>query len=84
MLKTKIMSSEHSYTVIYEPVKEGGYQAVVPLLPGVVTYGRDFEEVRRMAKDAIACYLEALLKERAAIPKELGVLQEKVTVSLGD
>lgn len=82
MQKKKILGKEYSYTVIYEPVKEGGYQITVPLLPGLVTYGRNFEEARGMARDAIRCYLESLLKEKEKIPKETGLLQEKITISL--
>lgn len=82
MQKKKLLGREYSYTVIYEPVKSGGYQITVPLLQGLVSYGRDFEEAREMARDAIRCYLEALLKERENIPKETGILQEKITVSI--
>jgi hypothetical protein len=32
--------SEYGYRVIYEPVAEGGYQVIVPALPGIVTYDR--------------------------------------------
>ncbi|MFH1392629.1 MAG: type II toxin-antitoxin system HicB family antitoxin [bacterium] len=61
MPKNKLLTKEHSYTVIYEPVKSGGYQATAPLLSGLVTYGRDFNEARKMARDAINCYLESFL-----------------------
>jgi len=80
MAKQKIISNEYAYTVIYEPVRPSGYQAVVPMLRGLVTYGRSFEEARKMARDAIVCYLESLIKEKATIPSEDGVLQEKVMV----
>ena len=82
MSKRKLLTREYSYTVVYEPVKDGGYQVTVPLLQGLVTYGRNFEEARDMARDAIRCHLEGLLKEKIRIPKEMGLLQEKVTVSL--
>ncbi len=29
--------AEYGYTVIYEALSEGGYQVIVPALPGVVT-----------------------------------------------
>ncbi|MFH1099222.1 MAG: type II toxin-antitoxin system HicB family antitoxin [Candidatus Uhrbacteria bacterium] len=74
-------TKEHSYTVLYEPVRgKKGYQVTVPLLPGLVTFGRTFEEARDMARDAIRCYLEALRKERVRIPTERSMLQERVTV----
>lgn len=82
MQKKKILDKEYSYTVIYESVKEGGYQVTVPVLPGLVSYGRDFEEARKMARDAIRCYLESFMKEKARIPQETGLLQEKVSISL--
>jgi len=55
MKKQRILTKEYSYTVIYGSVKKGGYQVTVPLLPGLLTYGRDFEEARKMARDAIRC-----------------------------
>ena len=56
-------STEHFFTVTYEPVKGGGYQVSVPVLPGLVSYGRDIEEAKEMARDAIRCYVEGLQKE---------------------
>lgn len=82
MQKRKLMQKEYSYTVVYEAIRGGGYQVTVPLLPGLVTYGRTFEEAREMARDAILCYLKGLRKEREEIPSESGLLQEKVTVSV--
>ena len=55
--KTKT-SEEHSYTVLYEPVRPRGYQVTVPLLPGLVTYGRTFDEAREMARDAVRRHVE--------------------------
>ena len=54
--------TEYGYTVIYEALSEGGYQVIVPALPGIVTYGRYIEEAREMARDAIVCDLRGLLK----------------------
>ena len=39
-----------------------GYTVTVPKLPGLVTEGDNFKEAKEMAKDAIRCYIEALLK----------------------
>lgn len=75
-------SREYSFTVLYEPIGKKGYQITVPLLPGLVTYGRNFEEAREMAQDAIFCYLEALKKEKTKIPSEESLLQERLTVSV--
>ena len=42
-------SQELNYTVIFQKEPEGGYTAIVPSLPGCVTYGKDLEETKKMA-----------------------------------
>lgn len=79
--KTKT-TEEHSYTVLYESLRNGGFQVSVPLLPGIVTFGRTFDEAREMARDAVRCYLEALKKDHEAIPSERSLLQERLSVAL--
>jgi len=40
------------------PLKSpSGFQVTVPLLPGVITYGRNENEALEMARDAIVCHL---------------------------
>lgn len=68
--RKQLVSAQHGYTVIYERLLEGGYQVIVPALPGVVTYGRTIEESREMAEDAIRCHLRALLKDGEEIPPD--------------
>jgi len=63
-------ATEHGYRVIYEWLSEGGYQVIVPALPGIVTYGRTLEEARQMARDAITCHLRGLLRDGEEIPKD--------------
>ncbi len=60
--------SEYDYRVIYEPLNEGGFQVIVPALPGIVTYGRTLDEAREMAQDAISCHIQGLLKDNEEIP----------------
>jgi len=47
---------------------EGGFQVIVPALPGILTYGRTLEEAREMAQDAVSCQLQGLLKDNEEIP----------------
>ena len=54
---------QYRYTVIFEPAEEGGYVAHVPTLNGLATQGETLEEARKMVKEAITGYLEALEKE---------------------
>lgn len=74
-------SEEHSFTVLYEPLQSGGYQITVPLLPGLVSYGRNIEEAKLMARDAIRCHIEGLQKQHEQIPTERSLLQERLTIS---
>jgi len=59
-----------------------GYQVSVPLLPGLITYGRTLPEAREMARDAIRCHLDGLRKDGERIPDEKSTIQEKLRVAL--
>ena len=56
------------FNVVLRPEPEGGFTAIVPALPGCVTYGRTLAEARTMAKDAITGYVESLKKHKEPIP----------------
>jgi len=53
----------YQYEAVFDPNGEG-YTVTVPKLPGLVTEGDNLKEAREMAKDAIRCYLEAILKDK--------------------
>jgi len=78
---------EYKYTVIFEPAEEGGYVVHVPALPGLVTEGDTLEEAKERAKEAIACYLESLLKDNLPIPQDIQQpepLIERLAVALDE
>ena len=50
-------ASEYGYTVVYQRMPEGGYSVVVPAIPEICTFGETLPEARRMAKDAVRCFL---------------------------
>jgi predicted RNase H-like HicB family nuclease len=64
------------------PPEQFGYQVIVPLLPGLITYGRTLSEAREMARDAIRCHLEGLRKAGEAIPNERRALKGKLRIAL--
>lgn len=70
----------HEYTAFFESNEHGGYTVVVPALPGLVTEGKSLEHARRMAKDAVRCYIEGLKKAREPIPEEGETAQLRLTV----
>jgi predicted RNase H-like HicB family nuclease len=69
---------QYNYTVIYEELTEGGYQVIVPALPGIVTYGRTLEEARAMATDAILCHIQGLIKDGEEIPEDPFARQDPI------
>ncbi|MDP3991205.1 MAG: type II toxin-antitoxin system HicB family antitoxin [Candidatus Nealsonbacteria bacterium] len=68
----------YQYEAVFEP-NGAGYTVIVPKLPGLVTEGNNLREAREMAKDAIRCYIEALLKDKM-LRKSADVKREKVGV----
>lgn len=58
------------YNLIFRPEPEGGFTVVVPSLPGCVTYGKDLNEAKKMARDAIAGYIQSLKKHGEKIPSD--------------
>ena len=69
-----------SYDVIFESNGDG-YTVTAPKLPGLVTEGGNLKEARAMAKDAIRCYLGALLKEKRSIMSKVSLRKEKILVA---
>lgn len=62
--------SRGHFNIILRPEPEGGFTAIVPALPGCVTYGRTLSEAKSMAKDAIAGYIESLKKHKERVPTD--------------
>ena len=54
----------YNYSVVFEPVTEGGYNVIVPAIPEICTSGETLEEAKTMAEDAIKCFLESALKAK--------------------
>ena len=72
----------YKYTVILQPLPEGGYSVLVPAIPEVCTFGDTIEEARRMAEDAIRCFIESALKTGEPIPEDIEPALEQVGVTL--
>ena len=63
------MKKRH-YRIHLEPEPEGGFTVTVPVLPGCVTWGEDYEQALAMAQEAISGYIEVLAEEGKPIPEE--------------
>ncbi len=71
----------YQYEAIFDP-NGAGYTVLVPKLPGLVTEGDTLREAREMAKDAIRCYLEAILKEKAQSFSRHGAHRERLKMAV--
>ncbi|MCX6004178.1 MAG: type II toxin-antitoxin system HicB family antitoxin [Chloroflexi bacterium] len=72
----------YNYTVIFEPLEEGGFDVIVPAIPEICTCGETLEEAREMAEDAIRCYLESALEGNEPIPQDKEPSLERIAVKL--
>lgn len=70
----------YEYTAFFEANEHGGYTVTVPALPGLVTEGRNLEDAREMARDAIRCYIQGLKKAKEPIPIEKETAQFRLSV----
>ena len=70
----------YHYTAIFERNELDGYTVTVPALPGLVTEGKDLNDARKMAEDAILCYIEGLRKAKEEVPQEREVAQVRLSV----
>ena len=56
------------YFAVYEPAEEGGYNVSFPGFPGCVTFGRTFEEAKKMATEVLELWLEELRSQKRYVP----------------
>lgn len=59
-----------NYNIILQSEPEGGFTVTVPALPGCVSYGKDLDEAKQMAFDAIQGYITSLKKHNEPIPTD--------------
>jgi antitoxin HicB len=71
-----------SYTTVFEEEPEGGYTAIVPSLPGCITYGRNMREARINIREAIELCIETMVELGEEIPAENTVKVEPTVVSM--
>lgn len=58
------------YNVIFRTEPEGGFTALVPSLPGCISYGKTLTEAKKMIIDAMKGYIASLQKHGEHIPSD--------------
>lgn len=77
------MSATRTYSIVLEPMEEGGFLVHVPALPEVVTGGDTEDEALAMAREAIELVLESRRERGEEIPFDVAKPQvREVTVSV--
>src|SRR5947209_16590842 len=72
------------FNIVLRPEPEGGFTAMVPALPGCVTYGRTLVEARSMVKDAVSGYIASLQKHNEPIPSDEETLVASLDMEYGE
>jgi len=58
-----------SYYAFFEPAEEGGYNVSFPDFPGCVTFGKTFEEAKKMGKEVLGLWIEELESKHEQFPR---------------
>lgn len=72
---------QRTYRIVLNPEAEGGYTAVVPALAGCITWGKDIQEAKKIAKEAIELYIEDLVASGEPVPDDNESLEVSLTVA---
>jgi predicted RNase H-like HicB family nuclease len=72
-----------NYKILLREEPEGGFTVFVPSLEGCITYGKDLEEAKTMAKEAIELYVESLQQDGIPIPANKNLLEMNLEVVHG-
>lgn len=75
-MKAKVMQ----FNAIFRPETEGGFTAIVPSLPGCISYGKDLSQAKEMIQDAISGYLTSLKKHRQKVSSDEGSFMTLLSV----
>jgi antitoxin HicB len=75
------VKSSKTYRVVLRKELEGTYTAIVPALPGCITWGENIEHAMEMAKEAIEGYIEVLKEEGEPVPDDNETLEYSLQLS---
>lgn len=75
------MQKTRTYRIVLRKEPEGVYTALVPSLPGCITWGETVEQALEMVKDAIEGYISVLQEEGESIPDDSETLEYSLQLS---
>ena len=75
------MIQNRTYRILLRKESEGTYTAIVPALPGCITWGESMEHAIEMVKEAIGAYVEVLKEEGEPIPDDSETFEYSLQLS---
>jgi len=69
-----------TYKILLHKEPEGQYTAMVPALPGCITFGENIEHAIEMAKEAIELYIEELQARGEKVPDNSNTLEYSLNI----
>lgn len=72
----------HTYKIHLHKEAEGGFTAIVPSLPGCITYGEDIDEALMMVQEAIELYIEELISRGEDVPNDNNTLEYSMSLAV--
>ena len=69
------MAKTRTFRIVLRKEEDGRYTALVPSLPGCITWGETVEHALQMIKDAIEGYIAVLDEEGENIPDDSDTLE---------
>ena len=75
------MSKTRTFRIVLRKEPEGAYTALVPSLPGCITWGETVEQALEMAKEAIEGYIAVLQEEGEPVPDDNETLEYSLQLS---
>lgn len=66
---------------MFRPEPEGGFTAVVPSLPGCISYGKDLKEAKEAITDAIEGYVASVKKHKGQVANDAESFMSSVRFS---
>jgi predicted RNase H-like HicB family nuclease len=73
---------QRTYKILLQKEPEGSYTAIVPALPGCITYGETLEQAIEMVQEAIELYIEELQERDENIPDDNNTFEYSLNIAV--
>ncbi|MFZ2303479.1 MAG: type II toxin-antitoxin system HicB family antitoxin [Minisyncoccia bacterium] len=74
-------SQELQFNIMFRPEPEGGFTAIVPSLPGCISYGKDLKTAKKEIIDAIRGYIASVKKHKGKVTHDAESFMSSVRFS---